>query len=222
MPIAALPKTLTEHTDAVASEVMANFNKLLEVLNGQIDGENLAEIIENALFRPGDYKITAHTGIDAGWLLADGSQVSRTTFAALFARIGTKHGAGNGSTTFNLPDVRGRVLMGVDGAAGRIAANDALGNSGGHQSLQAHSHGSGSLGTGNESGNHAHNLGWFVQARREGNLNVYNAVCEGGNTPTSGVTANHSHPIAGNTADAGAGNGGNLQPYLVGNVLIKT
>jgi hypothetical protein len=47
-----------------------------------------------------------------GWLLCDGSAVSRTTFAALFAIFGTTFGVGDGSTTFNLPDLRGRVAVG--------------------------------------------------------------------------------------------------------------
>lgn len=50
--------------------------------------------------------------IPAGWLVCDGSAVSRTTYARLFAAIGTLHGAGDGSTTFNLPDRRGRVGVG--------------------------------------------------------------------------------------------------------------
>lgn len=49
-----------------------------------------------------------------GWLLADGLAVSRTTYATLFALIGTTYGAGNGTTTFNLPDLRGRILVGVN------------------------------------------------------------------------------------------------------------
>lgn len=48
----------------------------------------------------------------SGWALCDGSAVSRTTFATLFALIGTAYGAGDGSTTFNLPDLRGRVAVG--------------------------------------------------------------------------------------------------------------
>lgn len=47
-----------------------------------------------------------------GWLLCDGSAVSRTTYAALFAIISTTYGVGNGSTTFNLPDLQGRVAVG--------------------------------------------------------------------------------------------------------------
>ncbi len=49
-----------------------------------------------------------------GWLLCDGSAVSRTTYAALFAAIGTTAGGGDGATTFNLPDYRGLFLRGFD------------------------------------------------------------------------------------------------------------
>lgn len=52
-----------------------------------------------------------------GWLLCDGAAVSRTTYADLFAVIGTTFGSGDGSTTFNLPDLRGRVAVGVDSDA---------------------------------------------------------------------------------------------------------
>jgi microcystin-dependent protein len=49
-----------------------------------------------------------------GWLLCNGAAVSRTTYADLFAVIGTTFGTGDGSTTFNIPDFRGRVPAGVD------------------------------------------------------------------------------------------------------------
>ncbi len=54
----------------------------------------------------------------AGWLKANGQAVSRTTYAALFAAIGTTYGSGNGSTTFNVPDLRGEFLRGWDDARG--------------------------------------------------------------------------------------------------------
>lgn len=57
--------------------------------------------------------------VPEGWLLCDGREVSRNTFAALFGVIGEAHGAGDGVTTFNLPDYSGRFLRGVDGAAAR-------------------------------------------------------------------------------------------------------
>jgi len=58
----------------------------------------------------------------AGWLLCGGQAVSRTTYATLFGIIGTTYGAGDGSTTFNVPDLRGRVVAGVDNMGG-VAAN---------------------------------------------------------------------------------------------------
>lgn len=58
----------------------------------------------------------------AGWLLCYGQAVSRTTYAALFAAIGTAHGTGDGSTTFNVPDLRGRVPAGKDNMGGSAAS----------------------------------------------------------------------------------------------------
>lgn len=54
--------------------------------------------------------------VPAGYLLCDGSAVSRTTYAVLFALIGVTHGSGNGTTTFNIPDYRGAFLRGHNGA----------------------------------------------------------------------------------------------------------
>ena len=78
------------------------------------------------------------------WQLCYGQAISRMTYAALFAVIGTAYGIGDGSTTFNVPDLRGRVLAGLDNiggsAAGRLnttyygANPTVLGNGGGSQS----------------------------------------------------------------------------------------
>lgn len=54
------------------------------------------------------------TSAPAGWLLCNGAAVSRTTYAALFAIVGTTFGTGDGSTTFNLPDMRGKYPFGMD------------------------------------------------------------------------------------------------------------
>ena len=75
-----------------------------------------------------------------GYLFCDGSAVSRTDYADLFTAIGTTYGAGDESTTFNLPDLSGRVVLGV-------SQSHALGTSGGEaahtlteQELPAHTH----------------------------------------------------------------------------------
>jgi microcystin-dependent protein len=57
----------------------------------------------------------------AGWLLCAGQAVSRIDYGALFAVVGTTYGSGDGSTTFNLPDLRGRVIAGEDDMGGTAA-----------------------------------------------------------------------------------------------------
>lgn len=108
----------------------------------------LAEAVEAALLPAGTILATGRSTAPSGYLMCEGQAVSRTgANAALFAAIGTTYGVGNGSTTFNLPDFRGRVPVGVDGAAGRLSANDALGNAAGEEKhilsigeIPAHTH----------------------------------------------------------------------------------
>ena len=82
-----------------------------------------------------------------GFLLCDGSAVSRATYAGLFAAIGTTYGAGDGSTTFNLPDARDRFLRGEDDGT-----NTSTGDVGG---ANTHAHGAGSL----QADSHQHGAG---------------------------------------------------------------
>lgn len=91
--------------------------------------------------------LTAYAGSsspDASWLMCDGSAISRTTYASLFALIGTTYGSGNGSTTFNVPDLRGKVPVGLDSSDTDF---DALGETGGAKThtlssseIPSHSH----------------------------------------------------------------------------------
>ena len=71
--------------------------------------------------------------IPVGWIVCDGTAVSRTTYASLFGAIGINFGGGDGINTFNLPDLRGRFLRGVDGGAGHDpdAASRTASSSGG-------------------------------------------------------------------------------------------
>lgn len=80
----------------------------------------------------------------SGWLFCYGQAISRTTYADLFAVISTTYGVGDGTTTFNLPDVRGRVVAGQDDMGGSSANRltgltggvngDTLGGTGGAES----------------------------------------------------------------------------------------
>ena len=67
----------------------------------------------SALIPPGTIIHYAGRTVPSGWLICNGANVSRTDYAALFAAIGTIYGAGNGSTTFGLPNLNGRFFEGT-------------------------------------------------------------------------------------------------------------
>lgn len=97
------------------------------------DGVDVVSVANNATQPVGSVMDFAGSAAPSGWLLCAGQAVSRTTYAALFAVIGTTWGAGDGTTTFNVPDLRGRVTAGKDdmggSAAGRLT-NSGTGNPG--------------------------------------------------------------------------------------------
>ncbi len=162
------------------------------------------------------------TAAPSGWLLADGSAVSRTTYAALFAVLSTSHGAGDGSTTFNLPDLRGRAIVGHGTGSGLTART--RGQTGGSENAivvthshshshtassssgtvsNDHTHGfSGSTGT--ESVNHQHALPLGDKAVQSGTgatVQQYNA----GYLQTSNIeNAAHAHSFSGSTGGISA------------------
>lgn len=120
--------------------------------NGTVPLAALAQAVQDALPKTGFVQAYAGDTAPAGWLMCDGSAVSRTTYADLFAVTGTRHGQGNGSTTFNLPDYKGKFLRGrADGStwdpdrASRIAmasggaTGDNVGSVQGH-AFQTHTH----------------------------------------------------------------------------------
>lgn len=81
---------------------------------GVITKADLAAALQELLVPAGTVLATGRSTAPSGYLMCDGAAVSRTTYADLFTAIGTAYGAGDGSTTFNLPDLRGRVPMGED------------------------------------------------------------------------------------------------------------
>jgi len=91
-------------------------------------------------FMAGQVIFFASATIPAGWLECNGATVSRTTYATLFTAIGTDYGAGDGSTTFQLPDLRGEFIRGAD--RGRGVDTGRVVGSGQADETKAHNHSS--------------------------------------------------------------------------------
>lgn len=113
--------------------------------NGTISSAVIADI-STQLLPPGTIIYSAASSMGEGWLLADGSDVSRTVYADLFSAVGTRYGAGDNSTTFGLPDIRGRSPMGAglgDGLTNRSVSTAYYGEENHKQTiaeLVAHTH----------------------------------------------------------------------------------
>jgi microcystin-dependent protein len=180
---------------------------------------------------PGALKAFAGSSAPTGYLLCYGQAISRATYAALFTAISTAYGVGDGVTTFNVPDLRGTAIAGLDNMGG-VAANrltsttitggaNTLGNSGGSQShtLTASESAVLSYTSSVTDPGHVHNING---AGSPGSLN--SAVSGGGSSggltmtsasATTGITV-------GTTSNAGGAAHVNVQPTMVMNWIIKT
>lgn len=125
MPNSVRPSQFCDAVPATNAELCTRFSKLLAIpqllcdlfswmlnSNGTISSEFKAEVSTYSV-PTGTIMYSLTLNMGDGWLLADGSEVSRTTYAGLFAEIGTRYGDGDGSTTFTLPDLRGRSPIGA-------------------------------------------------------------------------------------------------------------
>lgn len=103
------PAKLNELVDSatVTSIVDADISALAGIASSK-----LATAAQQSLVPAGAIMPFAMNSAPSGWLAANGDAVSRSTYAALFSAIGTTHGSGDGSTTFNLPDLRGIFVRG--------------------------------------------------------------------------------------------------------------
>lgn len=162
-----------------------------------------------------------------GWLICDGSAISRSTYADLYAVIGTTYGTGNGSTTFNIPNMKSRMPFGLDSSQ---TANDALGELGGardvtltsgQSGLRAHNHDASALVT-NTTGNHNHTVDVTTVTSGAGpNVPSY----RNGGTISTSSAGSHSHTISGNVTNNSAQDATdphtNLPPFITLNFIIK-
>lgn len=164
--------------------------------------------------------VMAHFGgqsAPAGWLLCQGQTVSRAAYARLFAAVGVQYGAGDGTTTFRLPDGRGRTLVGQDAGQTEFATPGQAGGAKTHtlttNQMPVHGH-------------YAPNGLYFYVEGPDGSMRRSNPVVNAGASGEFGTWRQRLAETAGlaplPTASAGGGEPhNNLQPYLVTNVIIK-
>jgi microcystin-dependent protein len=167
--------------------------------------------------------IEAYAGSTAptGWLLSFGQAVSRTTYANLFAVISTTYGSGDGSTTFNLPDMRGRAVAGVDNMggtdAGRLSISNTLGTTTGAEThtlssaeMPSHTH---------TQDAHGHNVQRSNSAATSVGADASALYRPQQSTGASYFDTQSTTATNQNTGGGGAHN--NMQPTIVLNYIIK-
>ena len=167
-----LPNAKSDDPGTDSSDILAT-TKALNALRKLVDSTQVGLIGSFAMITPPD-----------GWLRANGAAVSRTVYAALFAKIGTTYGAGDGVSTFNLPDPRGKFVRVLDDGRG-LDAGRVLGSSQADDT-RSHSH----TGSSGAAGGHSHTGG-------------SGAAGSHAHTASADVQGNHSHTV--NNASSSGG-----------------
>lgn len=173
--------------------------------------------VSAASIAPGVTVPYAGSSAPSGWLLCNGQAVSRTTYAALFAIVATTYGTGDGSTTFNVPDLRGEFVRGLDGGRG-VDTGRVLGTAQA-AAFASHTHTATSVVT---DAGHDHDIDTVITgyASGGGQINIFGT--NGSTTPSSASTETATTGITVATTIASEG-GTETRPRNVAlNFIIKT
>lgn len=180
------------------------------LINNSITNAQLAPVVKIPIGAMMDWTVPGNFPPPPGWVNGVGQNLNRITYAALFLAYGTYYGIGDGSTTFGIPDTRGRAMYGVDngqaGAAatgGRIVGNAPLqsGSVGGSETVSL---------TGDQNGQHTHD--YIKQENRY-------------NTLSSGSAGNSVYQPNGTSQTSPSGAGAphnNMSPYMLMSKIIYT
>ena len=216
--------------DAGDLAIRRNGSLVARVGSGGLNGYAAASIgtaalqsgVNEALAPIGAVLPFAGSSAPAGWLLCAGQAVSRSTYAALFGVLATTYGVGDGTTTFNLPDLRGRAVFGRDDMGGSAANRitnavsgitaTTLGAAGGNQAMQSHTH----TATVNDPG-HSHAIANGTTTA--GSPNVVTSGTTNQSNTSIAITNTTGITVA--NATSGTGSSQNMPPALVLNFIIK-
>jgi microcystin-dependent protein len=217
-------------SNELASDASVDANRAVgtnHIKDGSVTADKLDSAAVSVLMPTASLMPYAGSSAPTGYLLCDGAAISRTTYSSLFGIVGTTYGVGDGSTTFNIPDLRGRVIAGLDintgGFADRLTTGSAANING--RALGSNNGNPGDTGRGTngaqehlltsaESGLPAHNhvVGTMKDAGEE-------STHFGGTDDTGSVT---TRTTANNTAQNASSAHNNVQPTIILNYIIKT
>lgn len=232
------PTSLDSITNPIGSNTLnspshssqhTNANDAIEAIQAKVGADNSAVTTsldyKVRVWNPiGEITIWATSSAPTGWLICDGSAISRSTYSGLFAVLGTTYGVGDGSTTFNLPNLKGRVVVGRDATDTDF---DVIGETRGSKThvltvseIPVHSHAitinantldmvydPGAYNSGYISGRDANNDGII-----DGTSNTFGMALQ--------KTTDHTHTAT--AADTGSGSAhNNIQPSIVLNYIIR-
>ena len=196
-----------------------------------------------APFFAGFIQMYAGETAPSGWLICDGRALSRTVYKTLFDVIGTTYGAGDGSTTFNIPDLRDRMPIGAGNSyarnakAGATSHHHTTGNfTLGVSHIPAHTHGkSGAITSGiTSSGAHTHTFktqaDYAAKGTKKGIYSESDGTWSGTSVMTSTGAHTHNLPAHEHTSVGGGqahnhgntGDSSNMPPYIGINFIICT
>lgn len=191
------------------SIISSIINLYLSLNSSSLDETNISFPSTNSVPTGAVFSYISDTA-PSGYLICNGSAISRANYSTLFSIIGTTYGVGNGTTTFNIPDLRGRVTVGKSSDT----EFDNLAETGGEKSH--------TLSTG-EMPTHNHTSRQTYALNNGTSLGVNGDAIQGGlNGAYGGVPTTYNAMPQINTGNAGSGGAhNNIQPYQVINFIIK-
>ncbi len=177
-----------------------------KIQDGAVTAAKLDAAAVSVLMPSGSLMPYAGASAPTGYLLCDGAAISRSTYSALFALVGTTYGSGDGSSTYNIPDLRGRVIAGQDDMGG-ASANRLTGLTGGVDGDTI----------GATGGDEKHTLTATEMQHTNSTPTITHAVAGGSGGVTAPNLAN-----TGNISAVSATAHNNVQPTIILNYIIKT